>query len=74
MNAKTTTEKNNNVDKQDYRRNQFGGSFGGPIIQDKLHYFAAVERTQQDTIQAVDTRASSRTWTASTTRPIARRC
>jgi hypothetical protein len=55
MNAKTTTEKNNNVDKQDYRRNQFGGSFGGPIIQDKLHYFAAVERTQQDTLQAVST-------------------
>jgi len=56
MNAKTTTEKNNNVDKQSYRRNQFGGSFGGPIIQDKLHYFAAVERTQQDTVQAVSTK------------------
>ncbi len=55
MNAKTTTEKNNNADKQDYRRNQFGGSFGGPIIQDKLHYFAAVERTQQDTLQVVST-------------------
>ncbi len=43
-------------DKQDYRRNQFGGSFGGPIIKDKLHYFGAVERTQQDTFQVVNTR------------------
>jgi hypothetical protein len=55
MNAKTFTEKRNNADKQTYRRNQFGGSFGGPIIQDKLHYFGAVERTQQDTQQSVST-------------------
>ena len=26
-------EDRGNVDKQDYRRNQFGGSFGGPIVQ-----------------------------------------
>ncbi|MGH9657342.1 MAG: TonB-dependent receptor, partial [Bryobacteraceae bacterium] len=56
MNSRTTTEKNNKIDKQDYRRNQFGGSFGGPIITDKLHYFGAVERTQQDTLQAVNTK------------------
>jgi outer membrane receptor protein involved in Fe transport len=56
MNSRTTTEKNNNIDKQDYRRNQFGGSFGGPIVRDKLHYFGAVERTQQDTYQAVNTK------------------
>jgi hypothetical protein len=56
MNAKTETEKINEVDKQDYRRYQFGGSFGGPIQVDKLHYFAAVERTQQDTYQAVTTK------------------
>lgn len=55
MNAKTQTEKNNNVDKQDYRRNQFGGSVGGPVLRDKLHYFFAAERTQQDTFQAVST-------------------
>ena len=55
MNAKTFTEKRNNAEKQEYRRNQFGGSFGGPVIQDRLHYFAAVERTQQDTFQVVNT-------------------
>ena len=55
MNARTETEKIANVDKQDYRRNQFGGSFGGPIAKDKAHFFGAVERTQQDTTQAVNT-------------------
>jgi hypothetical protein len=55
MNAKTTTEKLSNINKQDYRRYQFGGSFGGPIVQNRAHYFAAIERTQQDTKQAVTT-------------------
>ncbi len=55
MNAKTTTETNNKVEKQDYRRYQYGGSFGGPIVKDKVHYFAAAERTQQDTFQVVST-------------------
>jgi Carboxypeptidase regulatory-like domain/TonB dependent receptor len=54
MNAKTETEELSNLDKQKYRRNQFGGSFGGPIVKDKAHFFGAVERTNQDTFQAVD--------------------
>ena len=41
--------------KGDYRQNQFGGSFGGPILKDKAHFFVAVERTHQDTTQAVNT-------------------
>jgi len=45
----------NPVGKQDYRRNQFGGSFGGPITKDKVHFFAAAERTQQDAFQPVNT-------------------
>ena len=56
MNAKTETETLTNVDKQQYRRNQFGGSFGGPIVKDKAHFFAAVERTQQNTFQSVSTK------------------
>src|SRR5437870_348608 len=55
MNAQTETEKLAAIEKQDYRRNQFGGSFGGPILKDKAHFFFAAERTQQDTLQAVDT-------------------
>jgi carboxypeptidase family protein/TonB-dependent receptor-like protein len=55
MNAQTETEQLNNVDKQKYRRNQFGGSFGGPIVKDRAHFFGAVERTVQDTFQSVTT-------------------
>ena len=55
MNSITETEEVNEAEKQDYRRYQFGGSFGGPIVQDKAHFFAAAERTQQDTFQLVDT-------------------
>ncbi len=55
MNAITTTEKNASSKKQDYRRYQYGGSLGGPIVRDKIHYFGAFERTQQDTFQVVST-------------------
>ena len=56
LNSQTFSEQIAKLDKQDYRRWQFGGSFGGPIARDRAHFFAAVERTQQDTNQAVDTR------------------
>jgi len=55
LNAKTMTEKLSNVSKQPYRRYQYGGSFGGPVVQNRAHFFAAYERTQQDTQQAVTT-------------------
>jgi hypothetical protein len=61
MNSLSETEKlavlNTTRDpaKGDYRRNQFGGSFGGPIAHDKSHFFVAAERTAQDTSQTVDT-------------------
>src|SRR4029078_5550312 len=41
--------------KGDYRQSQFGGSFGGPISRDKAHFFLAIERTQQDKTQTVNT-------------------
>src|SRR5215203_2322547 len=55
MNATTMTEEINAVEKQPYRRYQYGGSFGGPLVQDRAHFFAAYERTQQDVKQAVTT-------------------
>jgi outer membrane receptor protein involved in Fe transport len=55
MNARTKTQELSNVPKQDYRRYQYGGSFGGPIVQNRAHFFAAFERTQQDTFATVNT-------------------
>jgi len=55
LNARTFSERTAGVEKQDYRRYQFGGSLGGPIVEDRAHFFAAFERTQQDTTQVVDT-------------------
>ena len=55
MNSRTQTETINNIDKQYYRRWQFGGSFGGPIVQNKAHFFVAAERTSQTTRQTVNT-------------------
>jgi hypothetical protein len=55
LNATTFTERIRNIPKQAYHRYQFGGSVGGPVQRDQVHYFAAYERTQQDTKQSVDT-------------------
>ncbi|HET6955868.1 MAG TPA: TonB-dependent receptor [Vicinamibacterales bacterium] len=60
MNALTETEilaapAGSSPVKGDYRQNQFGGSFGGPILKDQAHFFVAVERTNQDKTQAVNT-------------------
>jgi hypothetical protein len=55
LNARTFSEQINNISKQEYRRYQFGGSVGGPIVTDRAHFFAAVERIQQDTRQVVNT-------------------
>jgi outer membrane receptor protein involved in Fe transport len=32
-----------NSPKPDYKRNQWGVGFGGPIVRDKLHFYAAIE-------------------------------
>ncbi len=55
MNARTVSETAATIPKQDYQRYQYGGSFGGPIIKDRAHYFVAYEGTQQNTKQAVNT-------------------
>jgi len=62
MNALTQTERLAGLaagaapKKGGYRRNQFGGSFGGPLLLNRVHFFLAMERTQQDTTQTVNTK------------------
>ncbi|MBI4888755.1 MAG: TonB-dependent receptor [Acidobacteria bacterium] len=41
--------------KPEYRRNQYGGAFGGPVVQDRLHFFAAFERTKEPKTETVRT-------------------
>ena len=41
--------------KPDFRRNQFGGSVGGPIVPDRMHFFATAERTRTDQFYTVTT-------------------
>ena len=36
-----------------YRRNQFGGSIGGPIVANRMHYYGAFERTAIDEFYTV---------------------
>ncbi|MFQ5791774.1 MAG: carboxypeptidase regulatory-like domain-containing protein, partial [Acidobacteriota bacterium] len=42
-------------EKPEFRRDQFGGSIGGPVVQDKMHFFSAVERTQVNKFYTVFT-------------------
>jgi outer membrane receptor protein involved in Fe transport len=55
LNGRTFSERINSVAKQDYRRYQFGGSVGGPIVENRAHFFSAYERTTQNTTQLVNT-------------------
>src|SRR5437867_1361243 len=41
--------------KPGFRRNQFGGSLGGPIVKDRTHFFGSAERTQIDEFYTVST-------------------
>ena len=52
LNAKTFFEQ----EKPDYKRYQYGGAIGGPIVKDKTHFFFAYERTDEDVFYTVNTR------------------
>jgi Carboxypeptidase regulatory-like domain/TonB dependent receptor len=45
--------------KAPFRRNQFGFDVGGPIIQNKMHFYAAFERTQTDDSYTIFTGAAA---------------
>jgi hypothetical protein len=48
LNAETEPEKIVGEGKPDYRRNQFGGTLGGPVVQDKAFFFVTYERLKED--------------------------
>jgi hypothetical protein len=55
LNWKTHTEEISGSHKGTYSRNQYGGSFGGPIVKDKLFFFIAPEKLSQSTVNIVNT-------------------
>src|SRR5436305_11126544 len=55
LNSQTEAEKQAGIDKQPYKRQQYGASLGGPIVKDKAHFFATYEKTDRKTQFAVNT-------------------
>jgi len=48
MTATDFFAKQNDLDKPDTSEQQFGGTFGGPIVRNKAHFFASLERVLID--------------------------
>ncbi len=48
LTALTHQDREAGREKPDYRRYQYGGSFGGPIVEDRTHFFFAFERTDEE--------------------------
>jgi len=46
-------DKNVGLSKAPFRRDQFGGDAGGPIVRNKVHFYAAFERTQTATAYTI---------------------
>ncbi len=55
LNEKTQTEKLGGSGKSPYRRDQYGASVGGPIIRDRMHFFATAERLERPTSYVIAT-------------------
>jgi outer membrane receptor protein involved in Fe transport len=51
--SETTSEKQSGIGKQPYSRQQWGASFGGPIVKDMVHFFATYEQTDATTYYTV---------------------
>jgi hypothetical protein len=54
LNSPTVVEDQNGGEKNPYRRDQYGFSFGGPIIRDRAHFFGTYEKTKRTTSYVVD--------------------
>ncbi|MDQ3247042.1 MAG: TonB-dependent receptor [Pseudomonadota bacterium] len=54
LTKKSFLDKRNNRPEPDFERKQYGAALGGPIIQDRLFFFAAYEGNDQDRAFNVD--------------------
>lgn len=48
MTAKDFFVAQQNLDKPETRKNQWGATIGGPIVRDRMHFFASFERQDRD--------------------------
>lgn len=55
LNEESHSEKLAGGGKAPYRRDQYGASVGGPIVQDRAHFFVTAERTKRPTSYIIDT-------------------
>ena len=55
LNSVTESERRAGGEKADYERKQYGGSFGGPIVKDRAHFFATYEETERPSSYIIDT-------------------
>src|SRR5262245_47611788 len=46
--------KKNNLNKPDTRFQQFGGTLGGPLVKNKLHFFGSLERVLNDRASTIN--------------------
>ncbi len=53
-NSETYAEQQAGSGKAEYKRDQYGASIGGPIVKDKVHFFATYEKTKIDQSYIVD--------------------
>ena len=65
------TNKNGGT-KNPLHRNQYGGTFGGPVLKDKLFFFASYEGFRQIAPQVSSTRVPTATERAAVTDPISK--
>jgi hypothetical protein len=56
LNTETETERQAGIGKQPFKRDQYGASFGGPIVKDVAHFFATWEKTKRDTSYTINTK------------------
>ncbi len=55
LNSETNSEKLSGAGKSPYKRNQYGATIGGPILRDRIHFFATGERLERPTNYVVST-------------------
>lgn len=54
LTALTYQDREAGREKPAYRRYQWGGSLGGPIVEDRTHFFFAYERTDEELFYTID--------------------